>query len=171
MRRNWLVIILAIVVGVILVVIGAKFRHQIKLILNKKSREKEVPSMLRALPFKEKPKKREKSLLLSSLKENQMLLMDLLATPKNAPKGLYLRVSVVLDLSSPQIVEKYRKHQAKLEEIIIESVQHISYRDLLSSEGPRLLKAELEKRFQKILKKHINELWITRYEFQKMRRL
>ncbi len=177
MRKGWALALGLILAAVIIVLVAIKiYRYRVEVRLKPPApplteEEKKIPSMLRALPFKKKVRPKKPSLLLSSLKDNQILLANVLATPKKAPRGTYLRVSVVLDLSSKEVAQQYHEQKARLEALISDTIQRIPYRDLRSSEGPRILKENLEKRLQNTYKGQIKTLWITTYEFQRLRGL
>ncbi len=177
MGRGWTLALGLILAAVIIVLVAIKiYRYRVEVRLKPpgpplSEEEKKIPSMLRALPFKKETPPQKPSLLVSSLKDNQLLLANVLATPKKAPRGTYLRVSVVLNLSSKDLARKYHEQKARLEALISDTIQRIPYRDLRSSEGPRILKETLEKRLKKAYKKQITALWITTYEFQRLRGL
>lgn len=177
MKRGWGIALGLILAALIIVLVAVKFyRNRMALKLKPPpppltKEEKKVPSMLRALPFKKKVPKKKPSILVSSLKKNQVLLVNLLANPKKAPKGLYLRLALVVTFPSDKLAGYYKERKAKLEQVVVDTIQELSYQDLRSSEGPLLLKEALNKRFQQVFKGEIKELWITGYEFQKIKGL
>ncbi len=170
MNRGWLVALVIIFIGIILVIIGIKLYNRYNFPLKGTPKTQKIPSMLRSLPFQEKPI-RKPSLLVSSLRDNQLLLTDILVTPKDAPKGTYLRLSLVLDFASKETAQNYRPQKARLESIISDTIQRISYRDLISSEGPRIVKEVLDLELKNLYKGKIKKIWITTYEFQSLRGL
>ncbi len=178
-RRLWIIawiILLGAFLGVLLLI---KFYHQFEILklksypskeLQPRLNKKKVPSMLRALPFKEVPKPKS-TLLARSLKPYQLLIENVFSTPRKGPQGVYLVVSVVIDFSSNELATKYKDQRALLEEIITDCIQKLDYRDLRSSEGPLIFKKTLERELQKILKNKVIDLWITKYDFQRIKGL
>ncbi len=170
-RKLWIISAIIILAGILSVVIAIKFYRQGLTFVRPFVKREKVPSMVRALPFKKKIPRRQKPLIVRNLKANQILLTNVLATPAHSPKGTYLVLSLVLDLSSVEVAQRYTKQKPLLEETIINCVQRIEYRDLRSSEGVTILKKELEKAFKKILKDKMTALWVAEYSFQRIKRL
>lgn len=132
-----------------------------------------TPSMIKALPFreKEKPRYKERSLLLSSLKENQILLEDIVFTPKRAPRKTFFQCSVVISVSSKEEAQKLKTLKPYLIDLIVEAGNDFPYRDIITPDGRLLFKQKLLQALNQKLDSSIKDLWLVDYQIGRMRRL
>ncbi len=131
---------------------------------------KEVPSMLKTLPFKPKIKPRHK-LLEESLKPNELYLPNLVITPRGAPRGECFLFSLVISFSSKKEAQKLRRLKPLLENYILEVGEKFPYTDLISPDGRSIFKRRLKAQLVKKFGAGISEIWFTEIRFKRIKRL
>jgi len=165
-------LLLAASILLIFVVLLVLFQDQAQKLIGKirPRPSKEVPSMIKTLPFKPKAQRRKK-LLLEKLQPHELYLPNLILTPKGAPRGEYFFFSLVISFTSPEEAKRFREKKPLLESFISEIGSKFPYVDLVTPDGRRIFKMELLKRLQKKFGSEIVALWITDFRFKKVKGL
>ena len=170
MRRY---LIIAILLAVLITVPLFIFKDQAKeLVLKISGRRKEVPSMLRALPFQKKiEKKDEHALLLASLSPNEIYLGPVAVTPRGTLRGEYVSLSLVIEFRDPETARRFEEQKDLLSHLLIERASKWNYLDFYSPDGLKMIKEDILKTFRTKLGDEVQRVYLVDLKFGKQRRL
>jgi len=125
-------------------------------------------SMIRALPFdvlKERASRRALQDLRRRLTPTQVLIEDIVASPRNAPPGRYVRVSVVVEAPNRKAAYYLETHRGKLATLILDTLQAFPYQDLQRRDGVRRFKEALASRITFFYGPQVKEVSLVEFEF------
>ncbi|WP_022853371.1 flagellar basal body-associated FliL family protein [Thermodesulfatator atlanticus] len=163
MHRNYTLIAILIV----LFLIGGLFvfGKQVKNFFLEPKKTKEIPSMLKALPFenKEKPIPKRNQLLLAKLKDNQIYLEKIIVSPKGAPRGAFVIFDLVIELKDKKIAKKLRTHDDLLRDEIVSTLAEKDWLDFQNADGLALIKKDLIATLRAKLGSHVARIYLIHF--------
>ncbi len=132
----------------------------------------ETPSLIRALPFDVLKMKRKERLpeLREKLTPTQVLVEDVVANPKGAPRGKYLRVSVVVEAKDEDTAKRLSEEEGKIATLVLDTIQEFSYEDLTSRGGVAKFKKKLETKIRVLYGRDIRDVSVVEFRFKEAKR-
>ncbi len=101
---------------------------------------------------------------------NQILLEEVMGMPEGAPRGAYVKVTLVLETPDKKAKEYIRSALHRVEAIISETLGKISYEELSGKTGMELLKKSILKQLSMVYGKKIKDLYLVEVTVEKARR-
>lgn len=143
------------------------------LLVNLRGPSEKTPSMIRALPFEPeilKEKKRGRlSLIREKLTPTQVLIEDIVGSPKGAPLGKYVRVSVVLEAINKKTAEELSGRKEKLATLILDTIQKFPYERFRSRNGFTEFKKVLTQQIMFLYGDKIRDVSIVEFGFREIK--
>ncbi|MBX6422407.1 hypothetical protein [Thermosulfurimonas sp. F29] len=170
--RNYLrVFILLFLVCVILILI-LKWTAVRRFLVNLRGGSRETASLIRALPFDVIRERSPRDLydLEKKLTPTQILIPDIAASPRGAPVGKYVRVSVVVEAWDRRSAEELRANQGRLATLILDSLQKFPYRKLETRRGFLELKKTITQRLAFFYGDKIRDISVVQFEIREAKR-
>ncbi|QJA06703.1 flagellar basal body-associated FliL family protein [Thermosulfurimonas marina] len=130
----------------------------------------ESPSMIRALPFdvlKERSSRKALEDLRKRLTPTQILIEDIVASPRGAPPGRYVRVSVVVEAPDMDSAHYLEAHRGKLATLILDTLQSFPYEELKRRDGVKLFKEALVQKIEFFYGPQVKEVSLVEFEFRR----
>ena len=126
--------------------------------------------MIRALPFdvlKERASRRALEDIRKRLTPTQILIEDIVASPRGAPPGRYVRVSVVVEAPDLDSARYLQAHRGKLATLILDTLQSFPYRDLGRRDGVRRFKEALVRKIEFFYGPRVREVSLVEFELRR----
>ncbi|OAQ20181.1 flagellar basal body-associated FliL family protein [Thermosulfurimonas dismutans] len=170
MRRYLKVFLILLIISLAILALF-KWTALKNLLVNLSGSSEKTPSMIRALPFEilQEKKKERLPLIKEKLTPTQILIEDIVGSPKGAPLGKYVRVSVVLEALDKKTAEELSGRQGNLATLILDTIQRFPYERFRSRNGFMEFKKVLTQRIMFLYGDKIRDVSIVEFGFGEIR--
>ncbi|OAG28221.1 flagellar basal body-associated FliL family protein [Thermodesulfatator autotrophicus] len=136
------------------------------------SSEKEIPSMLKALPFEnKKPRPKHYEKLLANLKDNEIFLEKIVFSPKDAPKGTYVYFDLVISFKEKKTAKNFKEAKDVLEHDLVSRLTQWDWLDFQNADGLQLIKSDLLRYLQQKYGSQVANIYFIRFKIGKQKGL
>ena len=171
MNKKYLLI--SLLLAIFLVGALILFREESKRLLLSLMPTKPKTSFIDALPFEKKKnnQRNRHKILLANLNSKQIYLDGIVITPRNAPRGTYIALALVVEFEDKKIAQKLGENKDFLRNIVVQKASDWDYLDFKSADGLQLIKKEILISFKKKLGSRVKSVYIAEYKFHRHKRL
>ncbi len=170
--RSYLKVFAILFLVSLLILLVLKWTRIKNLLVNLRGGSRESTSLIRALPFdvlQEKPR-RDLYDLQKKLTPTQILIQDIAASPKGAPAGKYVRVSVVVEAWNRKAALELQAHRGRLASLILDSIQRFPYQKLGTRSGLLDFKKNITRRIEFFYGDRVKNVSIVQFEIREAKR-
>ncbi len=170
--RSYLKVFAILFLVSLLILLILKWTRVRNLLVNLRGGSRETTSLIRALPFDVLQERSRRDLydLQKKLTPTQILIKDIAASPRGAPVGKYVRVSVVVEAWDRKAALELQAHRGKLATLILDCIQKFPYQKLGTRNGFLDFKRNITRRITFFYGDKVKDVSIVQFEIREAER-